>query len=1172
MRFLELNLKAFGPFTARPPLVVHEVGGPGLCVIHGANEAGKSTALRAIRGLLYGIPVRSPDDFVHRYADLRIGARLRFDDGEELAVIRRKKAKDSLYAEDDQSVLRSERLEALVEAVPEPLFERFYGLDHRGLSDGSAALLQDDGEVGRALFGAGLGVSNLGAVLEGLEREAAELFAPRASKPRINAALSEWSAAQKEISQHALDPRAWAAQEEIVRAAAAALSALEVELEALRRERSRCERLRLSLPALARRAAAARALEALAAEGAVAALPEDFAERLRAAREDRRGAEERRRRAEAKIEREKAAGEGLVLSPVILAAQERIEALHQRVGGYQEALDQLPRRESKLAGLDEEIALLAGGSDSPLTPERLSSFREAVSRAASTRALASEGLKLEDRQAKLNDEVVEARADLELLAAAFADEQPDALDTAPLRLALGRAHKLGPIDERLAEARDRYQRLDFEVERLALGLGFEPAGVDAIAASSFPAHEWIESMKERFADQARREEQLREQIEALGSDRRRVDEELRRSQSQGVVPQPEDLERQRAHRDEAWRALRRAVIEAESVPPLAQRTPLADRFERELAEADAVGDRLRVDAKRVAEHASLEARGERLDRDLEALRLRQQEQLHATQAVASEWQEAWKSTGIDAGTPESMRSWRRGLDELCQRVADRHEAGQAFERDRRSLDEALGGLSEALSLFSASPAASPAARPTRLQDGIARAEAALERLGQRERERAQRAEAIRQAEERLTRAVQREAQASEKLAAWRIEWSGAVSFLDLEARARPDRALERLDAMARLLERLREREELAGRVESMRRDVSGFEVDVASLVAEAAPELGDHPPAAATRRLHRILGDALRQQALLGKSVEALAEAEVELEEADAQAIASEAAIAALCELAGVEEESLLDDALRRWREAEESQRSLRDAESELLNLAEGRTLAAVEAESRGVDSDALAAQIAGLDERIRHSSEEQKRAIAELRSHRDALEAMNGSARVAELAEAAESKLAVVRRDVDRYVQLRMAKQILEAEIERYRQENQAPLLKRSSEIFEALTQGAYPRITSELAEDGGGPRLMAMGRGGSQTPVSGLSSGTRDQLFLAIRLASFEEAQSRGESMPLVADDILIEFDDDRSRATLEVLAELGRKSQILLFSHHLHVSEIARELKSKARVVEL
>ncbi len=147
MRLLELYLKAFGSFT-EGRIELPDAGGPGLCVFHGANEAGKSTALRAIRGLIYGIPARSPDDFIHRYPDLRIGARMRFDDGEELSVMRRKRAKASLYDYADSAVLESDRMDRLVEAVPELLFERFYGLDHLSLREGSAALLRDDGEVG----------------------------------------------------------------------------------------------------------------------------------------------------------------------------------------------------------------------------------------------------------------------------------------------------------------------------------------------------------------------------------------------------------------------------------------------------------------------------------------------------------------------------------------------------------------------------------------------------------------------------------------------------------------------------------------------------------------------------------------------------------------------------------------------------------------------------------------------------------------------------------------------------------------------------------------------------------------------------------------------------------------------------------------------------------------
>jgi hypothetical protein len=73
-------------------------GEPGLYLIYGTNEAGKSTALRAITGLLYGIPRLSGDDHVHKKRDLRIGATLINDDGARLEVVRRKGQKSTLLS------------------------------------------------------------------------------------------------------------------------------------------------------------------------------------------------------------------------------------------------------------------------------------------------------------------------------------------------------------------------------------------------------------------------------------------------------------------------------------------------------------------------------------------------------------------------------------------------------------------------------------------------------------------------------------------------------------------------------------------------------------------------------------------------------------------------------------------------------------------------------------------------------------------------------------------------------------------------------------------------------------------------------------------------------------------------------------------------------------------
>ena len=83
-----------------------------------------------------------------------------------------------------------------------------------------------------------------------------------------------------------------------------------------------------------------------------------------------------------------------------------------------------------------------------------------------------------------------------------------------------------------------------------------------------------------------------------------------------------------------------------------------------------------------------------------------------------------------------------------------------------------------------------------------------------------------------------------------------------------------------------------------------------------------------------------------------------------------------------------------------------------------------------------------------------------------------------------------------------------------------------------------------------------------GQDIGIDGLSEGTRDQLYLALRLAYLDQHLSRGESLPLVVDDVLVNFDDKRARATLGLLGQLAEKTQVLFFTHHSRLVELARE----------
>ncbi|MCD4764550.1 MAG: AAA family ATPase, partial [Desulfobacterales bacterium] len=87
MKICEIRLIAFGPFT---DVRIDLSGGKeGLHIIYGPNEAGKSSALRALKHMLYGIPERSMDDFLHPYTKMRVGAAIQRKDGDVLEFVRR---------------------------------------------------------------------------------------------------------------------------------------------------------------------------------------------------------------------------------------------------------------------------------------------------------------------------------------------------------------------------------------------------------------------------------------------------------------------------------------------------------------------------------------------------------------------------------------------------------------------------------------------------------------------------------------------------------------------------------------------------------------------------------------------------------------------------------------------------------------------------------------------------------------------------------------------------------------------------------------------------------------------------------------------------------------------------------------------------------------------------
>ena len=166
MRLARLDLLRYGRFTdtsielPRSEQDIHIVFGP--------NEAGKSTSLTAIEDLLFGIPERSPYNFLHSYEAMRVGAVLE-NGGESFEFQRRKTRRDMILGPGGDPLPGDERLLApFLGGMDRVFFDRMFNLSHGRLAEGGKAIIEAKDDVGQVLFAAGTGLADLRERLEAI--------------------------------------------------------------------------------------------------------------------------------------------------------------------------------------------------------------------------------------------------------------------------------------------------------------------------------------------------------------------------------------------------------------------------------------------------------------------------------------------------------------------------------------------------------------------------------------------------------------------------------------------------------------------------------------------------------------------------------------------------------------------------------------------------------------------------------------------------------------------------------------------------------------------------------------------------------------------------------------------------------------------------------------------
>jgi len=277
-----------------------------------------------------------------------------------------------------------------------------------------------------------------------------------------------------------------------------------------------------------------------------------------------------------------------------------------------------------------------------------------------------------------------------------------------------------------------------------------------------------------------------------------------------------------------------------------------------------------------------------------------------------------------------------------------------------------------------------------------------------------------------------------------------------------------------------------------------------------------------------------------------------------------------LCTQAGCIEPEDLAEIERRSTEKQQALRDREKLETRIREDGVGLDLEALFAECDGVVGDQISGEISVL----RADGDETETRIEQLMSSRatlnaefDGLMAQNQAADSMQEAANVEAEIAVA---VEAYVGLTVQEALLRQAIDLYRDRNQGPILKRAKDLFAELTDGVYTGLRADSNEKGE-PILIAEHRTRGSLDVVALSDGTVDPLYLALRLAVVQEHNASREPLPFVADDLLLNLDDTRAQAALRTLAKIAAASQVLFFTHHAHMVDLARAVVPRTILVE-
>ncbi|WP_147532304.1 YhaN family protein [Bacillus marasmi] len=1167
MRFDYLNLKAFGHFTEYH---LSFDSTKNFHLLYGPNEAGKSTTLRSINDFLYGFPQRTTDGFLHNNSKLRIEGQLRDSKGETLAFIRRKGRKDTVL-DLDGNPMNENVVEQFIHGMPNSQFSNMFALDHVILREGGESILQSGGSVGESIFSAATGINILRKVMDNLSKETSNLYKKSGSNPKLNKLLQHEKELQKKMKEAQLKIHDWKELEKRYQQGKKEIDELIDKIKNLRHNQNMLKRIRLMLPRISKRKDLNEKIEAL---GEIPNLPDNIVEIRRNVENQCNEARKVIRRIEGEIEAINKQLGSISIPEKVLSQATIIDSLYRDVKSYQNNIHIIPELEGTKVQIKNQVISIMKEIDSVHADlENIDLFRLSAEKKETIKELIKQKPLLDSELRNLENENKKLDKDLEKKTEEFANI-PELPVIEGLEAAIDKVKRAGAIEENIGELKKDCSQKEREIKDEISDLALWKGTYEEFLQFSVPIlTETVKKFVKEQNDLENELDQTKKNIKEQKNSIELYDESIRKLDSLLEIPSQEQLLGTRSKRNDGWNIIRTKLQtgewDDELLPAYTNGQNIEVVYEEQVRQADQLADTMRLEAEKVGEKNKLLSDIEQCKKKISGFSKEEVRIQRELLSLQTKWEELWQPLQISPLSPGEMKEW-----------LDRYQSIHALINEYETSKEDLLGMEEKSNnlkgeLLTVLNVNSGDLKDKSLEDLLTFADNKLKST----RELINKENGLKTKITELNTEIsdnKHEIQEQErKLERWTASWNKAIQNTSISTETPitvAEKLIQQYEDCTKAYEELIKIEKDKDAVQNQ---ISIFNERVEKLFETVGLPLNDINHDIAVNQLYSVWQQARNDKVTHANLTNQMASQQTYLKESKEEFAEADSVLNDLFKLANckdIDDLKVIEDKFVMMKNFDQECKNI---EEDMLTLGEGKSIQGLIDEAMNYDSDKIVIELDEIDHDIKthddtRSELEQAYGVIK-KEYEDIVQGNNtASVQVEQERNSIHEQIASV---TDEYIQLKLASILLQRGIEDYRNKNQNPIIKRAGEIFKKLTLQSFTDLTVDY-DDKDQQILMGVRKDGEKVMIDGMSDGTKDQLYLSLRIASIEKYVAENEPIPFIVDDILIHFDDKRSKETLKILKELSMHTQIIFFTHHSSLLELMEEVSKKEefQVIEI